>query len=68
MACFSSKSGCVIWVASNKMHCQLQSEKTKVMLYYVPVNIAAKEVLPACRTRQTALVLKVAVSYGWQSI
>ena len=43
---------------SNKMCHQLQPKKTKVMLYY----IAGKKVL----TRQSALVLKVGMAYGWK--
>ena len=44
--------------SNSKMHPQLQPKKTKVRLYYIAIDIA----------RGSASVLKVGVSYGWQSI
>ena len=41
---FSFKSGFVVWVENDEMHCQLEPKKTEVRLYYVAVYVAEKDV------------------------
>ena len=51
---------------SNEMRRQLQPKNTKVRLYYPFIYVAARRFShPSLLTRQSALVLKVGVSYGW---
>ena len=54
----------------NKIHCQLQPKKTKVQCKAVlAVYIRSSKrhfTHPSLLTRQSALVLKVGVSYGWK--
>ena len=51
---------------SNEMCRQLQPKKTKVRLCYPVIYVAARRFSrPSLLTRQSALVLKVGVSYGW---
>ena len=53
--------------SSYKIHCQLQPKNTRVILLY---NNSSKRQFMwyKLRTRQSALVLKIDVLYGWQSI
>ena len=48
------------------MRCQLQPMKTKVRLYQLLINQQKSFTSPSLLTRQSALVLKVDVSYVWK--
>ena len=51
---------------SNKMHRHLYQKETKVTLHYLCNNTKSHFTLPSSLTRQSALVLKVGVSYEWK--